>query len=130
MLVRGSEDGHEAAGPAGAPRGPGLSPVNKRHPEGLIREETEEEKGDQLDSTGAYLSTRMRKGLCSAASLHTRLRRTGVTKSKPFHESSLASLFPRVRGRELFGALLCVCGVNTLFGCVGVTDDRKKPFPV
>lgn len=74
MLVRGSEDGHEAAGPAGAPRGPGLSPVNKRHPEGLIREETEEEKRDQLNSTGAYLSTRMRKGLCSAASLHTRLR--------------------------------------------------------
>lgn len=40
MLVRGSKDGHEAAGPAGAPRGPGLSPVNNRHNEGLIREET------------------------------------------------------------------------------------------
>lgn len=31
----GSEDGHEAAGPAGAARGIGLPPVNDCYPEGL-----------------------------------------------------------------------------------------------
>ena len=39
MLVCGPEDGHEAAGPPGAARGPGLPPVTKHNPEGLSREE-------------------------------------------------------------------------------------------
>lgn len=37
VLVCGSEDGHEAAGAAGAARGSGLPPVNDCYPEGLRR---------------------------------------------------------------------------------------------
>lgn len=84
MLVRGSEDGHEAAGPAGAPRGPGLSPVNKHHPEGLIREETR--RSNKTSWTLPVLTCQTVWGKDPTASLHTGLRWTGGTKAKPLSQ--------------------------------------------
>lgn len=84
MLVRGSEDGHEAAGSAGAPRGPGLSPVNKRHPEGLIQKETR--RSNETSWTLPVLTCRTVWGKDPTASLYTGLRWTGGTKAKPLSQ--------------------------------------------
>lgn len=88
------------------------------------------ETPDQLNSTGASLWNRMRRGLCPRGGFapHGENTWTGVTTATPrFEEVLLASLFPPVRGWEVFGALLCVCQVNTLFRCFDVTD-RKSLF--
>lgn len=84
MLVCGSEDRHEAAGPAGAPRGPGLSPVNKHHPEGLIWEETR--RSNETSWTLPVLTCQTVWGKDPTASLHTGLRWTGGTKAKPLSQ--------------------------------------------
>lgn len=70
-----------------------------------------EEQRDQLNFTGAYLSNRMRKGPHGLSSHGASLN--WWNKSKTTQPSPLASLFPRVRGRVIFGALLCVCDVNS-----------------
>lgn len=125
MLVRGSEDGHEAAGPAGAAGGPGLSPVNKHNPEGLSRAERQ---GDARPAelyrclfVEAYEERTLPQDLAPHGEHLNRCHNSNTVQG-----SSLASLFLPVRGCEVFGALLCVCHVNTLFRCFGVTD-RKSP---
>lgn len=52
--MRGSENGHEAAGATGAARGLGLPPVNDCYLEGLRSGEGPRGVKDQLNSTGAY----------------------------------------------------------------------------
>lgn len=123
MLVRGSEDGHEAAGPAGAPRGSGLSPVNKHHPEGLSREETR--RSNETSWTLPVLTCRTVWGKDPTASLHTGLRWTGGTKAKPLSQVLYLVCFHVCAGvwsLEHFFVHVTL----TLFRCFDVTDDRKN----
>lgn len=127
VLVCGSEDGHEATGPAGASRGPGLSPANKHHPEGLSREERQ---GDARPAE-LYWCLFVEPDEERTLSPGPRSARVGGGHLNRRHNSntvqgrSLASLLPRVAGCEVFGALLCVCQVNTLFRCFDVTDRKS-----
>lgn len=80
---------------------------------------------DQLNSTGAYSGNRMLRRLCPRALLHTGEHLIRCHNSNTVPASSLASMFPRVRGCEAFAAFLCVCQVNTLFRCFDVTDRKS-----
>lgn len=65
--MRGPEDGPEAARSAGAARGPGLPPVDDRHPEGLSSAGGKVVgrfgSWDRLDFTGAHLWNHVTEGL-------------------------------------------------------------------
>lgn len=83
---------------------------------------------DQLSSTGAYLWSQMRRGLCPPGPRSTWVGGGHLNRrhnSNTVQGRSLASLLPRVTGCEVFGALLCVCQVNTLFRCFDVTDRKS-----